>query len=540
MTDHIHITDLLVLGAGLAGMQAALHAPEHRVTLVTAAKVGRGGASPWAKGGVAVPIADDDHPSLHAYDTLTAGAGLCHHGAVQLATEEGCQRLRGLVELGVEFDRASGGELALGREAAHSQRRIVRADGDGTGRAICKTVGRCLERASHVTLRQECRAVSLIVDDGRVVGAWLAHADGRLEAVLAGATVLATGGLGQLYARTSNPIEARGDGLALALRAGARLVDLEFVQFHPTALAPEQTELTADQGPLPLLTEAIRGEGALLVDEDGRRFMTDEHELAELAPRDVVSRAIWRYCRNGRLVYLDATGIDDFATRFPGAHADCTALGLDPSRDLLPVTPAAHYHMGGVAVDLDGRTSVDGLWACGEVASTGLHGANRLASNSLLEALVFGARAGRSAARELSRTDRPLRPLPDLAATAPAHTDAVDDELLARVQEIMCLHVGLLRSATGLEHALDALDDLAATCPPGSSAEGVVSIASLITIAALRRCESRGAHFRLEYPDRREVWRRRMVFSGTGVGFEAVDADRRLDLDTSRARRLPF
>lgn len=519
----IHTTDVLVIGAGLAGMQAALHAPDHHVTLVTAGQLGRSGASPRAKGGIAVPVSAADHPGLHAADTLDAGAGLCHHGAVQIATEEGYRRLRGLIALGVDFDRSPGGELALGREAAHSRRRIVRAGGDQTGAAICSAVADGLARATHIVPREHCRAVALIGDGTRVDGAWLMHADGHLEAHLARATVLATGGLGQLFAHTSNPAEARGEGLILAHEAGASLADLEFVQFHPTAL-------DVDANPQPLLSEAIRGEGAVLIDDTGERFMPAEHELAELAPRDVVARAIWRRRQAGRAVLLDVRGIDDFSERFPGAAADCRAHGLDPTRDPLPVVPAAHYHMGGVAVDLDGRTSVDGLWACGEVAATGLHGANRLASNSLLEALVFGARAGRDIARRLGHGPYEL---PDLdSLTPPEAASDISPSGLARLRQIMWRDVGLARSADGLHRALAELDELAA-------GHRLVSLASLIALAALRRRESRGAHYRVDFPQTREDWRRRLVFSGAGLGDEAVDADRAFGVDGG-LRRLPY
>ncbi len=522
MTDTpIHHTQVLVIGAGLAGMQVALNLGERRVTLVTSGELGSAGASPRAKGGIAVPVSASDHPRLHAADTMNCGAGLCHDRAVQVATEEGYRRLRGLVDLGVEFDRADTGALALGREAAHSRRRIVRAGGDRTGAAVCATVAAQLRGDERITLVENRRAVALICDDSqgarRVRGAWLVDADGHLEAVLAKATVLATGGLGQLYAYTSNPLEARGEGLLLAQQAGAELVDLEFVQFHPTALA------TAAK-PLPLLSEAIRGEGAILVDDTGERFMIAEHELAELAPRDVVARAIWRRRQRGHEVFLDVRAIDDFARRFPAAFADCRAHGLAPDRERLPVVPVAHYHMGGVAVDLDGRTSVDGLWACGEVAATGLHGANRLASNSLLEAMVFGARAGTSVADALDATARSAAPFsapPRLARPSARVAGRVDADVLAQVQAIMWHDVGLTRSAAGLERALGELDALAQEHPADQPSGALISLASLIALAALRRQESRGAHYREDFPDARDAWRRRLVFSDDGLITES-------------------
>jgi L-aspartate oxidase len=542
MSQSIRTTDVLVIGGGLAGMQAALHVTDRRVTLVNGGTLGESGASPRAKGGIAAPMSAEDHPSLHARDTVAAGAKLCHPGAVHLATERGSARLREVFALGVDVDRQEAGELALGHEAAHSRRRIVRAGGDRTGAAVCAGMVRCLRHAAHIATIERAHAVDLIIDSGRVAGAIIARDDGHLEAILAHATVLATGGVGQLYERTSNPPEALASGLALALRAGATLADLEFVQFHPTALA-------VDANPLPLLTEALRGEGAVLVDEAGARFMPDIHPRAELAPRDVVSRAIWRRLQDGGEVFLDATDLggsasgNGLAERFPGAVADCRSAGLDPSRDLLPVTPVAHYHMGGVAVDLEGRSSMRGLWACGEVAHTGLHGANRLASNSLLEALVFGARVGRSVSRTLSTHREELhvaRGFDVIDNAAPPHAHRVDQGVLAQVRRVMWREVGLLRSEAGLRRALSALDALAANVEPRTATDDLVSLASLMTLAALRRRESRGAHHRLDAPETLARWRRRQLFTPFGLVDEPVDATRDFCWQRPLSRRLPF
>ena len=460
------LADVVIVGAGAAGLTAALGCVPLRVVVLTKARLsaaGGGGASAWAQGGVASAVGDDDNPALHAADTLAVGGGLNDAAIVRLLTGEGPERVRALLALGAEFDRDAGGHLELGREAAHSRRRILHAHGDATGAEVVRTLVEAVRREPAIHIVDEVFAIDLARDGAAVTGVRARRRDGRGVLYRAPAVVLATGGLGQLYLYTTNPREATADGLAMAARAGARLVDLEFVQFHPTALAtgsasdagspggaarpagaagfsategashiaeeagtegvampagavglaskmdvaptveaanagsvasPAAAVATAPGEPLPLLTEALRGEGAELVDDRGVRFMADVHPDRELAPRDVVARAIWRHLRSGRRVFLDARRAvgGSFPERFPTVFALCRAHGLDPRVEPMPVVPAAHYHMGGVAVDASGRTSLPGLWACGEVAATGAHGANRLASNSLLEALVFGAR----------------------------------------------------------------------------------------------------------------------------------------------------
>ena len=421
--------DVLVVGAGAAGLTAALGCAPRRVTVLTKTRSGAGGAggaSVWAQGGVASALGDDDDPALHAADTLAAGAGLNDARIVGLLTGEGPRRIRALLELGARFDRDARGRLALGREAAHSRRRILHAHGDATGAEVVRTLVEAVCREPAIDVVDEVFALDLALADGVVAGVVACRADGRRVLYRAPAVVLATGGLGQLFLYTTNPREATADGLAMAARAGARLVDLEFVQFHPTALATHAVRGAhgavaggsadgapgagsahgasgageADGAPLPLLTEALRGEGAVLVDDRGVRFMSAVHPDRELAPRDVVARAIWTELRLGRQVWLDARRAvgERFPERFPTVFALCRRHGLDPRVEPMPVVPAAHYHMGGVAVDASGRTSLPGLWACGEVAATGAHGANRLASNSLLEALVFGARVAEDVA----------------------------------------------------------------------------------------------------------------------------------------------
>ncbi len=389
--------DVLVIGSGVAGLSAALAAAPRRVLVVTKTAFGSGSSS-WAQGGVAVALGDGDSPALHASDTVAVGVGLNDSEAVRVLTAEGPARARQLLALGARFDRDDDGELALGREAAHSVRRIVHA-ADATGAEIVRTLRTAAVANPTIEVVERSLVLDLLVDPtapggARVVGALAADADGRLTVYRAGSVVLATGGSGRLYSATTNPIEATADGLALAVRAGATLRDLEFVQFHPTALAAPGVD------PLPLVTEALRGEGATIVDETGRRFLTDSHPAGELAPRDVVARAIAAHQLGGHRVFLDARASlgDRLAERFPTVYTSCLSHGIDARRDLIPVSPAAHYHMGGVATDLDGRTDLPGLFAAGEVATTGVHGANRLASNSLLEGMVFGARAGTAAA----------------------------------------------------------------------------------------------------------------------------------------------
>ncbi len=384
--DAVREADVVVLGAGAAGLSVALGLGGRRVDLLAKGPLGRTGNSPWAQGGIAGAVGPGDSPSLHAADTLAVAGELGDSTAVARLTSEGPERLAQLLALGARFDRDGSGQLDLAREAAHSRARVLHAR-DATGAEVVRAMGVALVVQSGLSVFESALAVDLVLDGGRAAGVLARHADGALVLHRARAVVLATGGIGRVFARTTNPPEATGDGLALAWRAGARLVDLEFVQFHPTAL-----DVGAD--PMPLLTEALRGAGATLVDEEGRRLLVDAGPQAELLPRDVVARALWSALASGRRALLDAREAvgESFPERFPTVFESCRRHGLDPRLEPIPVAPAAHYHMGGVDVDLDGRTSVPGLWAAGEVACTGVHGANRLASNSLLEALVFGAR----------------------------------------------------------------------------------------------------------------------------------------------------
>ena len=510
--DVVH-ADLVIVGAGLAGLSAAFGAAPRRAVVLTKTKFGSG-ASVLAQGGVAAAVGPDDAPALHASDTETAGAGLSDPEVVRILTTEGPQRVKALRALGARFDVGPDGSLELGREGAHSRRRILHAHGDATGAEMVRALVETLRGKPWVHVEEETFALDLVVADRRVVGVLGRRPDGALVLYAAPAVVIATGGVGRVYARTTNPVEATGDGLAMAARAGARMADLEFVQFHPTALA-------GGADPMPLLSEALRGEGAVLIDETGRRFMPDLHPQAELAPRDVVARAIFFEMQAGHTVLLDATQAlgERFPERFPTVFGLCQEHGFDPRREPVPVSPAAHYHMGGIAVDTRGRASLAGLWACGEVSSTGVHGANRLASNSLLEALVFGARA----AEDIRKSALPA-PEPDELYPAAQERAAGWDHgtplpvaapEIAELRRVMWEQVGLVRDESGLLAALAAFDRLAAHIPnQPSESRNLLTVARLISTAAWMRRESRGGHYRSDYPHSDPQWRRRIFLDG--------------------------
>lgn len=490
---------VLVVGSGIAGLTAALEAAEHaEVLLVTKGELAEG-STLHAQGGIAGAVDPVDTPEDHARDTLAAGAGLADEDAVRLLCAEGPAAIARLVERGVAFDRTDGpgAPYALGLEGAHGRPRILHAGGDATGRAIELALLAALRRRG-VTAVELTALVDFVVEGGRVRGAQLLGADGTISTVTAGAVVLATGGAGRLFARTTNPAVATGDGVAAAARAGAALADLEMVQFHPTALASGF-----------LVSEAVRGEGALLLDEDGHRFMPAVDPRAELAPRDVVAREIARVMerQDGRPVLLDARaiGAERLAARFPTIHAAVRAAGLDWTTAPIPVTPAAHYWMGGIRTDLDGRTTVPGLLAAGECARTGVHGANRLASNSLLEGAVFGARAGAAAVHDAAAPVAvegagEVAPAP-VAAPVPGA-----DWTRAELQRLMFAAAGLLREGSALEAARDRLSTWAVPAPTSVTAledRNLLELGRALTAAALARTTSVGAHHRLDDPSTR-------------------------------------
>jgi L-aspartate oxidase len=495
-------TRFLVVGSGVAGLHTAWRASEHGdVLLLTKGSLFES-ATAYAQGGIAAALGAGDSPELHRRDTLAAGAALCDAEAVHVLVEEGPARVRELHAAGADFDLDPGGRFLLGREAAHSTNRIVHAHGDQTGAEVARTLIARVKESPHVTVAEKARVLDLIAHRGQCIGVRASVAGKAIE-VVADVTVLATGGCGQVYRYTTNPVVATGDGYALAHRAGATLVDMEFVQFHPTAL-------DTPENPLQLISEAVRGEGAILVNDRGERFMAKRHRLAELAPRDVVARGIFREQQRGHRVYLDARKLGPrFAARFPGIFALCMARGIDPRRDLIPVTPAAHYMMGGIVTDLCGKSSMDRLYAVGEVARTGVHGANRLASNSLLEGLVFAERVARDlvGAPELASVPKTVHwEVPRLEDRGAAQV-AADS-----VRAVMWQHAGIARTAKGLRTCLSALAEIEKRLPEGATEEqNLVQTSRLIAEAALLRKESRGGHYRSDYPRAKRAWRGRHV-----------------------------
>lgn len=491
--------DVLIVGAGLAGLFTALKLAPRPVTVLAAAPIGDGASSAWAQGGVAASVDAGDTPDAHTADTVIAGAGIVDEAVMLRIAREAGDRIEDLLRLGVPFDRDLEGKLSLGREAAHSHRRIVRVRGDRAGKAIMEALVAAVRATPSITVLEGYSAFELIKVDERIAGVQAHDADGHVFSVHARATVLASGGVGQLFSVTTNPVQAQGQGMAMAARAGAVIADPEFVQFHPTAIA-------GTRDPAPLVTEALRGEGAILVDGQGRRFMPAVHPDAELGPRDVVARSIYREIAAGRTVFLDTRAClgARLQEAFPTVYENCLSMGIDPIRDPIPVAPAAHYHMGGIKVDEDGRTSLEGLWACGEVSSTGAHGANRLASNSLLEAVVYGARIAENIAASTLAPVVKTVPEPALDPSRP-----VPPLLVMQLRQLMSGSVGVVRSREAMTDALQQIDRLEQMAGETNLFSNLATSAKLIAAGALAREESRGGHFRSDFPEARDVWRHR-------------------------------
>jgi L-aspartate oxidase len=515
-------TDFIVVGAGIAGLRASVElAPAGRVLCLTKREVTESNTQ-YAQGGIAAALSDEDEVGLHLEDTLKAGDGLVNEDAARILVEEGPQRIEELIEWGTEFDRA-GSKIAFTREGAHSRSRVLHAHGDSTGREIGRALYLKAAALKNISFQEFEFTTDLLVSGGSVQGVRLLDQNGQFHQVPARAVLLATGGLGQVYSNTTNPAVATGDGVAMAHRVGAEISDMEFVQFHPTALYLKDA-------PRFLLSEALRGEGAYLRNIELKRFMPKYHELAELAPRDVVARAIAHELelqhRPDAAVYLDLTHLqaDRVRKRFPTIYATCMQYNIDIATELIPIRPAAHYAMGGVRTDLNGKTSIDRLYAAGEVACTGVHGANRLASNSLLEGLVYGARAAAT-----MRDEGSVAPGIASVEIPPQSSNGNSSEVEAfirKVQSLMWQHVGVVREGGSLREVVGELGRLQQMAPQSGTrlareAANILETGILIARSALAREESRGAHYRLDFPLKNDAkFHKHSVVRGDSISFE--------------------
>ena len=490
------------------------------VTVIAAAPLGEGASSAWAQGGIAAAVGEGDTADVHAADTIAAGAGLVDAEVARGVAGEAAERINDLLTYGVPFDRDLEERLVLSREAAHSAKRVVRVSGDRAGRAIMQAIISTVERTPSIQILDNLAVSSIRTSEGQDMQVEALRADDP-AAVLnidnVRAVVLATGGIGALYARSTNPLYANGDGIAIAARMGAAIADAEFVQFHPTAI-------DVDVEPVPLATEALRGEGATLVNTDGRRFMPDYHGDGEMGPRDIVARAVFEEIRAGRGAYLDCTEAigEELPQRFPTVYQQCTDAGIDALRAPIPITPAEHYHMGGVKTDQRGRTAVPGLWAIGEVASTGLHGANRLASNSLLEGVVFAARAAEDIAASIAAGQGQVKRskanhLPDAGAR---------DSARRIIRATMGENVGVVRDEDGLRTALETLGHIEQAAEGDTVIENAALAARFVAEAALRRKESRGAHYRSDHPQANDAFARSRAMTQAGLNLRSSAAAR--------------
>lgn len=504
--------DVIVIGSGVAGLTTALNLRSRNlsVLLVTKARIDEG-STKWAQGGIAAALGPGDTPEAHKKDTLIAGAGLCDAQAVDVLVTEGPEAVRKLIARGAVFDKSDTGEIALTREGGHLRNRILHAGGDATGAEVSRALLAAVHDDDGIEVIENALAIDVLMSDaGRVCGVTL-HVIGAgsrdgVGRALARAVVIATGGLGQVYAQTTNPSVSTGDGVALALRAGAEIADVEFIQFHPTVLWRDDS-LSGQQ---PLISEAVRGEGAQLVNDKGVRFMVGKHPQGDLAPRDIVAIEIFKQMKesNSPHVWLDTTMIKDFPERFPTIFASCLENGIDPRKQMIPVSPASHYSSGGVKVDLSGRTSIPGLYACGETACTGAHGANRLASNSLLEGLVFGTRISADIAENIAEANEPSKRSTKDFLLSPA--------IKMTLQLAMSQGAGVMRSEESLRETLATLEQLSAhtstePCIEAWEVSNLYLLATAIVRAALERHESRGSHWRSDFPDSSTEWVKRIV-----------------------------
>ncbi len=515
-------TDFIVIGAGVAGLRAAIELAASGDVICLAKREVAESNTQYAQGGIAVALSDEDEIGLHLQDTISAGDGLVNVEAARVLVEEGPPRIEELIEWGTQFDR-NGTKLAFTREGAHSRNRVLHAHGDSTGQEIGRALYAKASSLPKIQFLEFEFTMELIVEHGRVCGVRVLDAENRARSIRASGVVLATGGLGQVYSDTTNPTVATGDGVAMAYRAGAEISDMEFVQFHPTALYLKGA-------PRFLLSEALRGEGAYLRNMALQRFMTKYHSLAELAPRDVVARAIAHEIElagsDDAVVYLDLTHLppERVRTRFPRIYQTCMKYNIDIATDLIPIRPAAHYAMGGVRTDLDGRTTLPGLYAAGECACTGVHGANRLASNSLLEGLVFGARAARTLAGEHQN----VQPQPEetqVPIADPLREREQAENVLSQVQALMWRDVGVVREGKRLKNVIAELEALRAEVPGRCSrrvweAANVLETGLLIARSALAREESRGAHYRTDFPEHSDHFRKHSVVRQGKIVFE--------------------
>ncbi|WP_065333123.1 L-aspartate oxidase [Tritonibacter mobilis] len=494
-SQDIQSNRIVIIGAGLGALYAALTLAPRPVVMISPDPLGQGASSAWAQGGVAAAMDESDSPEAHAIDTTRAGAGTVDAEVAALVTREAREHILDLTMLGAPFDRTEDGGYVMSREAAHSFARVVRVKGDQAGAEIMRALIERVRATPSIQVIEGVLAEGLEVRDGTVTGVRLISSapEGSAAVLLRGSAVLmAGGGSAGLYAITTNPPRIRGQALGMAARAGAEIADAEFVQFHPTAM-------DVGEDPAPLATEALRGEGAILVNATDERFMLDEHPDAELAPRDVVARAIFAQSQAGKRPLLDARAAigADITTLFPAVSSACARNGIDPTQEPIPVAAAAHYHMGGIATDLDGRSSLAGLWACGECASTGLHGANRLASNGLLEALVYARRA----AEDIARAQRVTHEVAPVHLELPPGGEGADPALVASLRQCMTRNVGVVRNADGLRTALREIAALCAKQPNCESFQNICTAAAMIAAAALMREESRGAHERSDFPE---------------------------------------